>query len=55
MLIPELSDLQQLEDATVTKALAGRSQTNVTKVCLCTGLHGGYRSPIDAFVIVIQT
>ena len=37
MLIPELSDLQQLEDATVTKALAGRSQTNVNRVCLCTG------------------
>ena len=55
MLIPELSDLQQLEDATITKALTGRSRTNVTKVCLCTGLHGIYLSPIDAFVIVIQT
>ena len=55
MLIPELSDLQQLKDATITKALAGRSQTNVTKVCLCTGSHSVYCSRIDAFFIVIQT
>jgi len=33
MLIPELSDLKMLEEATITKALAGRSRTNVTKVC----------------------
>ncbi|KAL4063575.1 hypothetical protein V8B97DRAFT_1518617 [Scleroderma yunnanense] len=32
MLIPELSDLRQLEDVTITKALAGRSQTNVNKL-----------------------
>lgn len=52
MLILELSDLNQLEDATITKVLAGRSQ----KVSLCTGLHGVYyRLPIDASFIVVQT
>ena len=40
MLIPELSDLQRLKDATITKALAGPSQNNVKKACLCTGLLG---------------
>ncbi|KIM53836.1 hypothetical protein SCLCIDRAFT_1222468 [Scleroderma citrinum Foug A] len=32
MLIPELSDLQRLKDATITKALTGPSQNNVKKL-----------------------
>jgi len=55
MLIPELSDLKMLEEATITNALAGRSQTNVKKVCPLHRVTWRFTFPIDAFLIVIQT
>jgi len=53
--MPELSDLKRLQKATITKALAGRSQTNVNKVRPLHRVTWRLRSPIDAFLIVIQT
>jgi len=55
MLIPELSDLKRLQKATITKAIAGRSQTNVNKVCPLHRVTWRLCSPIDAFLIVIRT
>jgi len=54
MLIPEDSDLKMLEEATITNALVGRSQTNVKKVCPLHRVTWCPRSPIDVFLIVIQ-
>ena len=55
MLIPEISDLKRLQKATIKKALAGRSQTNVNKVPSLYRVTWRLCSPIDAFLIVIQT
>jgi len=55
MLIPELSVLKRLKKVTITNALKGRSQTNMKKVCPLHRVTWRLRSPIDAFLIVIQT
>jgi len=55
MLIPELSVLEKLEKVTITNALAGCSQINVNKVCPLHLVTWRLRSPIDTFLIVIQT
>jgi len=54
MLIPELLVLKMLEEAMITNALAGHSQTNVKKVCPLHRVTWCPRSPIDTFFIVIQ-
>jgi len=51
MLIPEDSDLKKLEKATITNALAGRSQINVNKACPLHRVTWRLRSPIDAFFL----